>query len=205
MKLQKREEGTGEFEINMTPMIDVIFQLVLFFVFSMKFLAFEGHINAFLPKNRGNETTTPDFNRELRQVTLFLEWDESDGGNVILRTLNFQPPEGGATIEDYQFPMDPGVRVVGGQATTETVMKTPDGKKGGRVTHDYGAPDFDRLESYLQTQKRDYDQKSGQGTGLRLTVNFVSRTPWQMVVNIVDICTRVGITDFALNPLELDY
>jgi hypothetical protein len=108
-------------------------------------------------------------------------------------------------VEDYQFPMDPGVRMVGGQATTETAMRSPDGKKGGKVAYDYGAPDFDAVERYLRAQKTDYDSKSGQGTGLRLTVNFVSRTPWQMVVNIVDICTRVGITDFALNPLELEY
>lgn len=210
MKLKKSEETSREFEINMTPMIDVIFQLVLFFVFSMKFLAFEGQINAFLPKNRGNDPVTPDFNRELRQVTLFLEWDESNGGNVILRTLNYQPPGGGERIEDYLFPMDPGVKTVAGpggqpRTITQTVMKTPDGRKGGPVTYDYGAPDFNELERYLRDQKQEYDQRTGQGTGLRLTVNFVSQTPWQMVVSIVDICARVGITDFALNPLELSY
>ena len=61
MRLSKADEGgPQEFEINMTPMIDVIFQLVLFFVFSMKFMAFEGQINAFLPKDRGLDSTAPD-------------------------------------------------------------------------------------------------------------------------------------------------
>ncbi len=195
----------------MTPFIDVIFQLVLFFVFSMKFLAFEGHINAFLPKNRGLDASQPDFNKELRQVTLFLTWERSaNGENVYLRTLNYAPPGGGPVQDEYLFPMDPGVRQItdssGAPAMhTYTKMVSDDGKKGGPVEYDYGAPDFTQLETYLREQKRIYDEKTGQGAGLRLTVNFESTVPWQMVVNIVDICTRVGITDFALNPLELEY
>ena len=199
----------------MTPFIDVIFQLVLFFVFSMKFLAFEGHINAFLPKNRGLDASQPDFNKELRQVTLFLLWERSaNGENVYLRTLHYAPPSGGAVQDDYLFPMDPGVRQVTVSSAktgtriethTSTNMVSANGKKGGLVEYNYGAPNMAQLEEYLRDQKRIYDEKSGMGAGLRLTVNFESKVPWQMVVNIVDICTRVGITDFALNPLELEY
>ena len=211
MRFSKSGNGIPEYEANMTPFIDVIFQLVLFFVFSLKFLAFEGQINAFLPKNRGLDASQPDFDKELRQVTLFLEWDPADGGTTYLSTLQYTPPGGTETIDDYVFPMDPGVQRVadpasGGTRTiTVTSMITPDGKKGGRVEYDYSAPDFAKLEQFLREEKRRYDEQVGLGTGLRLTVNFQSQVPWQMVVNIVDICTRVGLTDFALNPLELPY
>jgi biopolymer transport protein ExbD len=209
MRFEKTVSEPDEHEINMTPMIDVIFQLVLFFVFSMKFLAFEGHINAFLPKNRGLDASQPDFSKELRQVTLFLTWDDADGGTASLSTLNYVPPGGGTPVDDYTFPLDPGVRRLVGpegepRAVTETTMVSPDGKEGGKVVYDYATPDFRPVEAYLADQKRQY-QERGLGAGLRLTVNFESEVPWQMVVNIVDICTRVGITDFALNPLELEY
>jgi len=207
MRLTKPQAESNEYEINMTPMIDVIFQLVLFFVFSMKFVAFEGQINAFLPKNRGLDASAPDFSKELRQVTVFLEWVDDQGGTVNLRLAQYYPPDGGAPVDDYLFPQSPGVRqdATTGRTVTETEMFTPDRKKGGKVEYDYVAPDFSKLEEYLVEQKRSYDQKSGLGAGLRLTVNFGSKVPWQMVVNIVDICTRVGITDFALNPLEMEY
>jgi biopolymer transport protein ExbD len=210
MKFERKGEGIPEYEANMTPFIDVIFQLVLFFVFSLKFLAFEGQINAFLPKNRGLDAAAQDFSKELKQVTLFLEWSEStEGGTVQLRVLQYFPEGGGEPLDDYLFPMDPGVRRVmgstGPQLETETKMITPDGKKGGKVVYNYAAPYFDPLEQYLRRMKADYEARSGLGSGLRLTVNFESAVPWQMVVNIVDICTRVGISDFALNPLELEY
>ncbi len=38
---------------NMTPMIDVVFQLLVFFLVSMKFKTLDMKIEAFLPKDRG--------------------------------------------------------------------------------------------------------------------------------------------------------
>jgi biopolymer transport protein ExbD len=189
-------------------MIDVIFQLVLFFVFSMKFLAFEGQINAFLPKDRG--TTQASFSKEMQQVTLFLDWEPANGGAVLARTFNYEPPGGGPKLDNYTFPMDAGVQQVAGKDGPQTVTKTTmtsaaSRKRGGRVEYDYGAPDFAVIEAYLSDQKKAYDTRSGLGAGLQVTISFVSQTPWQMVVNVVDICARVGITNFALNPLEIDY
>jgi len=145
MLLPRNSSGSPEFELNMTPMIDVIFQLVLFFVFSMKFLAFEGQLNAYLPKNRGL-STVQTIDPTLSQITLFLEWDPQDGGSVTCRTMNYVPPEGGAPQDNYLFPMDPGVKppAMAPDGTlrrrTETKMFAPDGKKGGKVEYDYAAP-----------------------------------------------------------------
>lgn len=207
MRLQKTERAPEEFETNMTPMIDVIFQLVLFFVFSMKFLAFEGQINAFLPRDRGISTEPVDFSKQIRQIAFFLEWDEADGGSVLLSAL---APGGEGGQVDQRFPMDPGVRRTVDafgrpRATTVTRMVSADGKKGGPVEYPYAAPDFAAVEAYLAEQKRAYEQRmGGSGAGLRLTVNFGKQVPWQMVVNAVDICTRLGITDFALGATEVE-
>ena len=43
--------------LNMTPMIDVVFQLIVFFIVSMKFKSLDMKIEAFLPKDRGLAAT----------------------------------------------------------------------------------------------------------------------------------------------------
>ena len=209
MLLPRNSSGSPEFELNMTPMIDVIFQLVLFFVFSMEFLAFEGQLNAYLPKDRGLDPP-PGPPIIIQQITLALVWDPQDGGSVTCRAAPYVPPDGGAPQDSYLFPMDPGVRppAMAPDGTlrrrTETTMLTPDGKKGGKVEYDYAAPDFKVIEEYLRWRKAYYDKEDPMGTGIRLTVNFSSLVPWQMIVNCVDICTRVGITDFGINAAEVE-
>jgi biopolymer transport protein ExbD len=46
--------------LNMTPMIDVVFQLILFFLFSLKFKSLDYRFESELPKNVGpHETSLP--------------------------------------------------------------------------------------------------------------------------------------------------
>ena len=47
-------EDTG---LNMTPMIDIVFQLILFFMFNMKFKALDHRIDSSIPKDRGIQAT----------------------------------------------------------------------------------------------------------------------------------------------------
>jgi len=55
--------------LNMTPMIDIVFQLLIFFMLSMHFKEVEGKLLSQLPKHKGPESApaTPDL-RELRVV-----------------------------------------------------------------------------------------------------------------------------------------
>ena len=50
-------EKTAESELNMTPMIDIVFQLILFFLFSLKFKSLDYRIETALPKDRGIQAT----------------------------------------------------------------------------------------------------------------------------------------------------
>lgn len=53
MRLFKgKSEGT-DVKMNMTPMIDVIFQLIIFFMCSIHFKALEGKLQTYLPKEKG--------------------------------------------------------------------------------------------------------------------------------------------------------
>jgi biopolymer transport protein ExbD len=46
-----------ETEMNMTPMIDIVFQLIIFFLLSLKFKTIDQRIDSQLPKDRGPTIT----------------------------------------------------------------------------------------------------------------------------------------------------
>ncbi|MFO0934623.1 MAG: biopolymer transporter ExbD [Planctomycetota bacterium] len=53
LKIEKMSES----ELNMTPMIDIVFQLILFFLFNLRFKSMDYRIESALPKDRGVEAT----------------------------------------------------------------------------------------------------------------------------------------------------
>ena len=53
LKIPKTDEGT----LNMTPMIDIVFQLILFFLFNLRFKSLDYRIETQLPKDRGINPT----------------------------------------------------------------------------------------------------------------------------------------------------
>ena len=56
MALGRKHQGE-ELKGDMTPMIDVVFQLLIFFMLSIKFKVLEGKLSAFLPKDVGVNTS----------------------------------------------------------------------------------------------------------------------------------------------------
>ena len=52
-----KEIATEEVEMEMTPMIDVTFLLLIFFMCTLKFKVLEGKLGAYLPKDVGVNTT----------------------------------------------------------------------------------------------------------------------------------------------------
>jgi len=71
MKLAKRDAGSGKVEIPMAPMIDIVFQLLIFFMLNLKIIAPEGNfdinmpIGAPTPKNE-DDVNLPDIKVGLR-------------------------------------------------------------------------------------------------------------------------------------------
>jgi hypothetical protein len=54
-----RIPSTDDTRLDMTPMIDVVFQMILFFLLNMRFKADPHRIDALLPRGLGLERTTP--------------------------------------------------------------------------------------------------------------------------------------------------
>ncbi|MBM4081532.1 MAG: hypothetical protein FJ278_17645, partial [Planctomycetes bacterium] len=78
---QVNPAAEDKLELMMTPMIDVVFQLLIFFVCTMKFAAMEGNLPAFLPKKEkatgaSAQQQKPADQQELEDITVGLEMKE---------------------------------------------------------------------------------------------------------------------------------
>ncbi|MDQ7778866.1 MAG: biopolymer transporter ExbD [Planctomycetota bacterium] len=75
---KKPESELGSLpQLNMTPMIDVIFQLLIFFMCTIRFRTMEGKLQSYLPKDRGDD-------RDIRVVLMpdmrvNISYDEQSG------------------------------------------------------------------------------------------------------------------------------
>jgi biopolymer transport protein ExbD len=60
MSKKLKEIAEEEFKMEMTPMIDVTFLLLIFFLLTIKFKILEGKLSAYLPKDIGVNTSQAD-------------------------------------------------------------------------------------------------------------------------------------------------
>ncbi len=65
----KKHDKFEEVEPEMTPMIDVVFLLLIFFIVTLKFKTLEGRLDAALPKDRGTATQQTD---EIEKVDIVI-------------------------------------------------------------------------------------------------------------------------------------
>ncbi|RME88550.1 MAG: biopolymer transporter ExbD [Planctomycetota bacterium] len=70
------EIAEEEIKMDLTPMIDVTFLLLIFFMLSAKFKTTEGQIQSFLPKNRGMASAS---HKEVSETRVFLSWCRPQG------------------------------------------------------------------------------------------------------------------------------
>ncbi|MCG3133502.1 MAG: hypothetical protein HMLKMBBP_00680 [Planctomycetes bacterium] len=103
MARRRKQEDTETIRLNMTPMIDVVFQLLVFFLVTMKFKTLDQRVDAYLPTDRGL-AATPTKPEEVPKLVAVLKHKISDGytrvkiNNQDLGTL--KPAEKEATLAE---------------------------------------------------------------------------------------------------------
>ncbi|HLU47674.1 MAG TPA: biopolymer transporter ExbD, partial [Planctomycetota bacterium] len=102
MRINQKRFLKDEELLDMTPMIDVVFQLLIFFLLSAKFIALETQIQSFLPKDQGLAPDTPS-DPELVNVTFELSWIDDGPGEVICQTFDYRTPGSGDRRDVYRF------------------------------------------------------------------------------------------------------
>lgn len=97
---KKRRKGVGgeEMELQLTSMIDVIFQLLIYFVITANFAIYEGTIQATLPgSNNPNEIDRMD---ELQMLTIEVT-SPTTGPSYTIKIDNLEIPGGATGLYDY--------------------------------------------------------------------------------------------------------
>ncbi len=75
------DEGENPVAINVTPLVDVIFCLCVFFMISFKFKQLEGKFDSWLPKGKG-ATGSMQVEGILDEVRVAMWWDEANNKTV---------------------------------------------------------------------------------------------------------------------------
>jgi biopolymer transport protein ExbD len=75
-------DGDDAVAVNVTPLIDIIFCLCLFFLCSLKFKQLEGKLDAWLPKEIGNQPVPAKIDRPLDEIRIFVRLDASGAERV---------------------------------------------------------------------------------------------------------------------------
>jgi biopolymer transport protein ExbD len=97
---------TDDSALNMTPMIDIVFQLILFFLFNMRFKALDQRHEALLPKYAG-VNATPDWIPPLPAIKAVLKRQADGGGTrVEVAGRSFDLPRARAGAVDAEAARD---------------------------------------------------------------------------------------------------
>ncbi len=78
--------------INITPLIDIIFCLCIFFMCSFHFRQLEGKMESWLPKDRG-VNATPVTKVEIEEIRIFLKFNKNatDTADAVRRQIMSKP------------------------------------------------------------------------------------------------------------------
>ena len=84
VKRKKAKDRIEELQIDLTPMIDVTFQLLIFFICTLKFKTLEGKLETELPKDVGVNAAPVDLLLDKTEIYIYVDESMPDGFNVVL-------------------------------------------------------------------------------------------------------------------------
>ncbi len=84
------EAAREEVEMQMTPMIDVTFLLLIFFMCSIKFKLLDGKLAAYLPKDVGVNTTPIDDQMEKIEIQVVRDKRTKIGFYIVVNSRKFR-------------------------------------------------------------------------------------------------------------------
>ena len=194
-KRRKPVEETKPEALNMTPMIDVVFQLLIFFMLSMHFKEVEGKLLSQLPKDKGLAPTNV-LQPELQEVRIVI----CAGGD----TRKHKQDKG--THEKQEKPNEECTIMVE-QVEIGKVYRTD--KQAGKAAANRAM--------YIELGKRTAElyqatpsSKGGRDDATKrppVILDADSETPYEHIIGAVNACKNVGIenVEFVGNPRHDKY
>ncbi len=172
---KRKANGDEPIELKLTPMIDVVFQLLVFFLCATKFPEPEGVLKSWLPKNKGQATSIPDIDPGSVRLVLRMA-----SGDVTCQHEDNSSPTGFTYFnsrQEWDFQ----------SRQWETV------------------PIWDEVQNYLVGAKARYRERGVGEQGLPVILDFAEDVPWKYVVELLNICAGLELTNLQIAAPELPY
>lgn len=171
-----REEAINEEPgLMMTPMVDIVFQLLIFFMLACRFRTTDGKLDAYLPKNRG-QGTTGKIAINLQEVRVKLLWI------VPGTTRETRDPVNGQTMLKI------------GQ-----IRFRNERNRFGEIL-----PNYKGLYSYICKARDQYRPTKNYPT-MPVIIDARPQVPFKHVMYAMNECIRAGIKDITFAAAEIDY
>jgi len=107
MRGAARRMSSEAMTLDLTPMIDVVFLLLIFFVLNIKFKTLEGRLDTFLPKDRGHQGFVA---REQHQDIAVRLTRRETGTRVVIAGTDLGELPPGWTRQDRPIPTGQSIR-----------------------------------------------------------------------------------------------
>lgn len=183
MAKKKRSADLDEVELELTPMIDVVFNLLIFFMLTAKFKTTEGMIKSFLPKNRGMGSGTPSV--DLSEVRIKCLWYGPDG-SPINPNDNDTPGSVLVKIEDEVF--------------------NELGEIEGYGNNQDDCPTWGTLYARLCEFRDSYQGKGGEDDeGLPVIIDSRKQVPTRYVILVLNEVVRAELKNVTFAAPEREY
>jgi biopolymer transport protein ExbD len=186
-----QEELDKPTDLNMTPMIDVVFQLLIFFMLSMHFKEVEGKLLSQLPKDKGLSPSTV-LQPELQEVRIVI----CAGGDTKTHIHNKGKHEKEDKPNDVCTVLVEK-NVIGEVFKTETNPGKVAANKA--IYKQLGASTFEIYQS--TPSMRDASKKAP------VILDADSETPYEHIIGAINACKEQGIdnVEFVGNPRHEKY
>jgi biopolymer transport protein ExbD len=186
MAKRKRAEGESrgvEVSRVVTPMLDMVFQLLFFFIVAYDPGRVEGQLDLALPLDKAQQTAAKDpKDIDPSKPADPLDLELASDVTVVVRTQRAGDSDGRISELKIQDKANPAGMSIPNilNARQESV------------------PDYASLEDKLKEVRAGLSNKEG------LTIQADSRLHWAYVVRVMDVCRRAGFQDigFAPPPVE---
>jgi biopolymer transport protein ExbD len=174
-------------DLNMTPMIDVVFQLLIFFMLSMHFKEIEGKLLSTLPKDKGLAPSHV-LNPELQEVRIVV----CAGGDTRMHLHDKGKHEGGDPKDGRMC------KVLVEKIDIGELFRTEDkgsARAPNRAIYKGAAQKVSELIA-MTPSSRDPGKKAP------VILDADSEVPYEHIIGMVNACKEVGIdnVEFAGNP-----
>jgi biopolymer transport protein ExbD len=182
--LKRPTEEVQADPLDMTPMIDVVFQLLIFFMLTMHFKEVEGKLLSQLPRSRG---PVSDHSEPLEEVRIFVCADGNLAEHSRDKGLHEKKAKDGAVCH---------VRVEGHDAGELRRTQTHPGSAApNRAVYRSAAEQARALLDGAPDARR------------RVVLDADSEVPYEHVVGVVDALkgVRLDEIEFVANPRHLKY